>query len=212
MMSIDSYKTINGIKIDPIIFTFKFSCKCTGECCYYGVYTDAAEQQNIFKLKERLFPLLDESQPKDIREWFEEPEKDKDFESGIAVGTQVYNHKCVFLDKSGLCSLQKLALLEREHKWKYKPLYCILFPLTIYEGLLTIDDEHIERLRSCNKYKPEKGSTTIFEACREELRYFFGEEGFKELEKYREEFMTDGLLENAVIPLMIDIPQNQSGD
>lgn len=211
-MITDSYITINGIKIDPIIFTFKFCCKCTGECCYYGVYTDATEQQNIFKLKEKLFPLLDESQPKDIGEWFEEPETDKDFESGIAVGTQVYNHKCVFLDKSGLCSLQKLAMLEGEHKWKYKPLYCILFPLTIFEGVLTIDDEHIERLRSCNKYKPENGFSTIFDACREELEYFFGPDGFKELEKHREEFIKNEILEKDMKPVTIDISQNQTGE
>ncbi|HVO75622.1 MAG TPA: DUF3109 family protein [Ignavibacteriaceae bacterium] len=205
-------KRINGIGIDPIIFNFKFTCKCTGECCYYGVYTDSDEQQKIFTLKEKLFPLLDESQPKDEAEWFEEPEKDKDFKSGIAVGTQIYNHKCVFLDKSGLCSLQKLANLEGEHKWKYKPLYCILFPLTIYEGSLTIDDEHIERLRSCNKYKPENGLTTIFEACREELKYFFGEEGFKELQAYREEYLKNYGFENDLNPAVIDIQQNQSGE
>ena len=208
----DFLKTINGIRIDPIIFTFEFSCKCTGECCNYGVYTDESEQQKIFTLKEKLFPLFDESQPKDEAAWFEEPEKDKDFESGVAVGTQIYNHKCVFLDKSGLCSLQKLALLEGEHKWKYKPLYCILFPLTIYQGALTIDDEHIERLRSCNKYKPENGLTTIFEACREELKYFFGEEGFKELEKYREEFLKNRIFEKDLKPVLIDIPQNETGE
>lgn len=210
-MNKDFSKTINGIKIDPVIFSFKFSCKCSGECCYYGVYTDAAEQQKIFKLRERLFPLLDESQPKDVGEWFEEPETDKDFESGIAVGTQVYNHKCVFLDKSGLCSLQKLANLEGEHKWKYKPLYCILFPLTIYEGMLTIDDEHIERLRSCNKYKHENGFITIFDACREELQYFFGDEGFKELEKFRDEFMKNELFEKDLNSVAVEISQNQSG-
>ncbi|MGE5846982.1 MAG: DUF3109 family protein [Ignavibacteria bacterium] len=208
----DLTKIINGIRIDPIIFTFKFTCKCTGECCYYGVYTDSAEQQKIFTLKEKLFTLFDDSQPKDEAEWFEEPEKDKDFESGIAVGTQVFNHKCVFLDKSGLCSLQKLAMLEGEHKWKYKPLYCILFPLTIYEGALTIDDEHIERLRSCNKYKPENGFTTIFEACREELKYFFGVEGFKELEKYSEKFLKNKIFENHLKSILIGIPQNEAGE
>ena len=33
-------KKINGILIDPQIFTYKFICNCPGECCYYGVYTD----------------------------------------------------------------------------------------------------------------------------------------------------------------------------
>ncbi|NCS88114.1 MAG: DUF3109 family protein, partial [Ignavibacteria bacterium] len=61
---------------------------------------------------------------KEIKDWFEAPETDEDFESGVAVGTNVINGKCTFLDKNGLCSLQKLALEEGAHKWEYKPLYC----------------------------------------------------------------------------------------
>ena len=132
----NSYKVIKGIKIDPLIFTFKFNCRCSGECCYYGVYVDIKEQKKILNLENKLLPLFDESQTKDINKWFEKPETDEDFESGIAIGTELHNNKCVFLDKDGLCSLQKLALKEGENKWKYKPLYCILFPLTIYEGTL----------------------------------------------------------------------------
>ena len=90
---------------------------------------------------------MDETQSKNIDEWFEEPEEDEDFESGVAVGTEIINGKCTFLDKNGLCTLQKLAMIEGEHKWKYKPIYCVLFPLTIFEGALTIDDEHIDRLK-----------------------------------------------------------------
>ncbi len=81
-----------------------------------------------------------------IQGWFEKPQKDEDFESGIAVGTEVYNGKCVFLDKNGLCTLQKMADVEGEHKWKYKPIYCILFPLVVWEETFTIDDDHINRL------------------------------------------------------------------
>ncbi len=88
-----------------------------------------------------------------------------------------------------MCALQKLALLENEHKWKYKPLYCILFPLTIYEGSLTIDDEHIDRLKTCNVESDNQDS--IFDASREELLHFFGESDFDELEKYRDEYLTE---------------------
>ena len=180
-------KEINGIKIDPQIFTFDFSCRCTGECCYYGVYTDLKEHNLILSIKEKIFPLMDESQTKDISKWFEPQEKDEDFESGIAVGTELYNKKCVFLDKEGLCSLQKLAIHEGEHKWKYKPLYCILYPLTIDEGALIIDEDHMNRLKTCNKAPTE--NTTIFEACREELMHLFGEKGFAELDEYRKEYL-----------------------
>ena len=180
-------KEINGIKIDPKIFTFSFSCKCSGECCYYGVYTDLKEHDVIISLRDKLISLFDETQVKDTRKWFEPPEEDEDFESGVAVGTEVLNGKCTFLDKNGLCTLQKLANIRGEYKWKYKPLYCILFPLTIYENTLTIDDEHIDRLKTCN-HNPS-AHKTIYDSCREELRHLFGEEGFKELDQYKTEYL-----------------------
>lgn len=182
-------KKINGIFIDPKIFTFKFGCKCNGECCNYGVFTDSKEAEFILSIKDKIIPLMDESQSKDTSDWFEAPEKDEDFESGIAVGTQIINDKCAFLDKNGLCTLQKLAITEGKHQWEYKPIYCILFPLTIFEGAITIDDEHIDRLSYCNKFGI--GERTIYEACKEELQHFLGPEGFAELEKYREEYLTE---------------------
>lgn len=179
---------INGLKIDPKIFTFKFKCKCSGECCLYGVFMDLNEAKQILSAKSRLVSLFDASQTKDVSKWFENPEKDSDFESGVAIGTEINNHKCTFLDKDGLCSLQKLAEREGVHKWKYKPQYCILFPLTIFEGALTIDDEHIDRLKTCNTNPiPE---TSIYEACREELKHFFGEKDFNLLDEYRKEYLS----------------------
>ncbi|OGU29837.1 MAG: hypothetical protein A2057_17350 [Ignavibacteria bacterium GWA2_35_9] len=187
-MNDNSNFEINGLKIDPKIFTFKFNCKCTGECCLYGVYTDSKEAEEIVRIKDKLTPLFDRTQVKDNNKWFEPPEKDDDFDSGIAVGTEIINHKCAFLDEEGLCSLQKFANLEGGHKWKYKPQYCILFPLTIYEGTLTVDDDHIDRLKTCNKNPmPE---TTIYESCNEELKYFFGEKDFNELEEMRNQYLS----------------------
>ncbi|HKB86824.1 MAG TPA: DUF3109 family protein [Ignavibacteriaceae bacterium] len=180
-------REINGIKIDPVIFTFSFSCRCSGECCYYGVYTDLKEHELIMSLKDKLIPLFDETQVTNTKKWFEAPEVDEDFESGMAVGTEVINGKCTFLDKNGLCSLQKLANIEGEYKWKYKPLYCILFPLTIYENTLTIDDEHIDRLKSCN-HNPA-AETSIYDSCKEELKHLFGEKGFIELDNYKTEYL-----------------------
>ncbi len=180
-------KEINGIKIDPLIFTFRFSCQCNGECCYYGVYADSTEHQDLLNIKDKIIPFMDDSQTTDVSKWFESPVEDKDFTSGIAVGTELHNNKCVFLDKLGLCSLQKLALSEKEHKWKYKPIYCILFPLTIFEGSLTIDDGHLDRLKVCNRNPVQ--DISIYEACREELIHYFGDKGFAELEEYRKQYL-----------------------
>lgn len=187
-------KMINGMYIDPIIFTYKFVkacdvCTCSGECCYYGVYTDKKEYEKIIEMKDRIIKSMDDSQIKDIEEWFEEPEDDPDFESGIAVGTEVYNGKCVFLDKQGYCTLQKIAMEDNEFKWKYKPLYCILFPLVIFEGVFTIDDDHLARMHHCNK--PQNQVSTIFECTKDEIRYLLGEKGFEELLQYKEEYFNN---------------------
>jgi hypothetical protein len=179
-------KIVKGIKIDPAIFTFVFGCKCSGECCHYGVYTDLKESEIILGIKDKIISLMDETQPKDTELWFEQPEEDDSFVSGIAVGTELHNDKCVFLDGKGLCTLQKLALLEGKDKWFYKPVYCVLFPLTVYEDALTIDDDHINRLKTCNK---NKNGMSIYEACKDELRHFFGEDGLAEIEEYRLEIL-----------------------
>jgi len=186
-------KMINGMYIDPLIFTQKFVkscdvCICSGECCYYGVYTDKSEHELIMSLKDRIIKSMDDSQTKDVEKWFEDPEPDDDFPSGIAVGTEVHNGKCVFLDRQGYCTLQKIAMEDGEFKWKYKPLYCILFPLVIFEGVLTVDDEHLDRMHYCNK--PVNQISTVFDCCKNELKHVLGEEGFKELEAYREEFFS----------------------
>lgn len=185
-------KKINGLWIDPLIFTHKFVktcdvCICSGECCYYGVYTDYAEYENIMKMKKRIIKSMDDSQPKDPKTWFEEAEEDEDFDSGWAVGTEVHNGKCVFLDRQGYCTLQKIAMEDGVDRWKYKPLYCILFPLVIYEGALTVDDDHLDRMHYCNK--PENQNSTIYDCCINELKHLLGKRGFNQLEKYREEYL-----------------------
>jgi len=186
-------KKINGLYIDPLIFTHKFVkgcdvCICSGECCYYGVYTDKKEYERILKIKDIIIAEMDDSQCKDSAKWFEEPEQDSDFESGIAIGTQVYNGKCVFLDKQGFCTLQKIALKNGEYKWKYKPLYCILFPLVIYEGVLTIDDDHLGRMHYCNKIQNQV--STVFDACKNELIHLLSEKGYEELLEYRNQYFS----------------------
>lgn len=177
---------INGLKIDPKIFTFPFGCRCNGECCFYGVYTDLEEYETILSIKDKLIPLMDETQTTDVSKWFEEPVEDTDFKSGKCVGTELHEGKCVFLDKKGLCVIQRLAIEEGENPWKYKPLYCVLFPLTIYEGALTIDEEHIDRLKYCNKVNVKE--STLFDFCKGEIVHLLGEEGLQKLTEYKEKY------------------------
>jgi len=187
-------RVIKGLKVDPVIFTQKFvnGCDiryCSGECCYYGVYAESTEAEMLMGMKERIIESMDDSQIKDSTQWFEEPNEDADFKSGIAVGTEVYNGKCVFLDKQGFCTLQKIAYENGENKWKYKPLYCILFPLVISDGVFTIDDGHLERMHYCSQ--EGKQTSTVFEVCTEEIVHVFGADGYEELVKYREEYFSE---------------------
>ncbi len=191
-------KIVKGLKIDPLIFKFPFVEKCnisvcSGECCWYGVYVDLREMENIIQHKEIIKQYMDETQTKDESKWFEPLEEDKDFESGYCAGTEVFNHKCVFLDKKGFCSLQKTAMERGEFKWKYKPLYCVLFPLTIYDGKLTVDDEHINRLHYCSK--PKYQVSTVFEAMKEELIFILGEDGYADLKEYSKELLEEKRIE-----------------
>ena len=99
----------------------------------------------------------------------------------------------------GYCTLQKIAVEDGNFKWKYKPLYCILFPLVIYDDAITVDTEHLDRLHYCNK--PINQNSTIFECCTEELKYLLEEDGYEELVAYREEYLkqkhTDNKIGNA---------------
>jgi len=200
-MQIVFEKIINGMYIDPLIFTQKFVracdvCICSGECCYYGVYTDITESEKIMSEKELILKHMDDSQIKNPEKWFEEPQEDKDFTSGVAVGTEVHNGKCVFLDKQGFCTLQKMAVAEGEYKWKYKPLYCILFPLVISEGVLTVDDEHLNDMHYCSKL--ENQISTVYTCCQKELEFLLGKNGLAELEEYRCEYMSKLKIKVAV--------------
>ena len=201
-MSEQFQKKIKNLYIDPLIFTHKFVkacdvCICSGECCYYGVYTDHKEYEKILSIKEKIIEAMDDSQPKDVTNWFEKPEIDEDFESGVAVGTEVYNRKCVFLDKQGFCTLQKIAMEAGEYKWKYKPLYCILFPLVIFDGAITVDEDQLKRLHYCSRM--ENQNSTIFECCMEELEFLLGKDGFEDLCEYRENYLKKLETEKTIV-------------
>ncbi|MFA6025547.1 MAG: DUF3109 domain-containing protein, partial [Ignavibacteriaceae bacterium] len=61
------------------------------------------------------------------------------------------------------------------------------FPITIYEHALTLDDEHIDRLKKCNR--TNESETTIIDFCKDELTRFLGEDGYKKLLEFKEEYL-----------------------
>ena len=185
----------NGIKIDPIIFTQGFvpGCNmkiCHGQCCNWGVYMDKPFKDIIMKFEDEIKSVMDEHQVKDSTKWFEtEIEEDEDFPSGLAIGTELYEtphgiSQCVFKDKRGFCSIQVAADKNNMHKWAIKPKYCIMYPLTIIDNVLTYDDDHAAKLDYCGVDKKQNFSQTVFEAMTEEITFILGADGYAYINEY----------------------------
>lgn len=131
--------------------------KCAGYCCYDGVYISNEEEN---KLKQVI-----KNHPNDF-----DMDAESYFEDGnwrnIVIGrktkTRPFHYpedfpkhfeqtKCIFSDDNGLCILQKIAIRENIHEWSYKPVACIMFPLTIQYGNIVpppnagqMDDDYID--------------------------------------------------------------------
>jgi hypothetical protein len=191
--------TINGLKVDELIFTQGFVdyCNislCGGGCCHSGVYADLGEQALILEHASEIAAVMDETQDPNPETWFDgEIVDDSDFPSGKAIGTQVHDRDggisgftegCVFLDKRHFCSIQVAAAGAGLHRWEWKPKYCILFPVTVVEGTITYDDSHSEDLHHCGPRGAAQYVHSVYESMREELSYFVGEGEFEKLEAY----------------------------
>lgn len=176
---------VGKYKIDPILFEKGFSrgCgpfQCETTCCSSGVFADPKERDVILQHKEEVKNFMDETQSTDDSIWFEERiEEDEDFESGYAVGTQVVNNKCAFLRKDGRCSIQLLSGEKYNDPWKIKPFYCIAFPITVVEGVLTYDDYQDGNTKCCSITNDK--DVSLVESCKAELEFMLGKEGYMQL-------------------------------
>lgn len=192
---------VKGLQVDEAIFTQGFVkyCdidKCGGGCCHSGVYVDTSEYTGILQNKEAIIRSMDETQNPDPAAWFDNDwVDDEDFASARAVGTEVYSRDggisgftegCVFLDKRHFCSIQVAASESELHRWAWKPMYCVLFPITVVEGVLTYDDSHSDDLHHCGPQGVGNYVHSVFEAMQEELRHFLGEEELQKLSEYFE--------------------------
>jgi hypothetical protein len=141
---------------------------------------------------------LDETQLSDPALWFEEEESDdRDFASGRCVGTREHNGKCVFLDRLGRCSLQVAAASEGMDRWAIKPLFCILFPIEITNGVVSFDDLLQDDQPCCSV--EDRFETPVFRACKDELTHLLGEDGYRQLEEHYSA-MTAGPVRMAEAP------------
>jgi hypothetical protein len=158
-------------------------CACVSECCAGGVFIDLKERDVILEHQEMIVRRMDETQTTDVSRWFEpEVQEDPDYPSGQCIGTEVYGDKCVFLDKAGRCAIQLAAVAEGLDRWAWKPMYCVLYPIEISEGVVGFNPMLQGEQRCCSV--KSQFEVPLFQACRAELVHLIGNEGFAALEEH----------------------------
>ncbi len=162
------------MEVDPLVFRTKFPpcCRlelCRGRCCRFGVWTDEEEMKTIMVNRALFIPFV-RPEASDPSRWFGEREADGDCPSGVAVETLVVGGACVFFHPSHGCALQKAAIEAGLHEWHYKPRFCILFPLVVSEGTLTVDED----MKSLWCMKDKNRTHPITHSVQKEVRYLFG--------------------------------------
>lgn len=168
------------MQVDPYIFDAKFPerCRldlCRSRCCRFGVWVDAEERKTILDHREIFVEYL-RPEAKDSEAWFGRTERDPDCPSGWAVETQDIAGACAFFHPDHGCVLQKGAAAAGLHEWRLKPRFCIMFPLVVSQGTLTVDED----MKSLWCMKERNRTHPIAHSVRKELRYLFGKDAERE--------------------------------
>jgi Fe-S-cluster containining protein len=171
--------------VDPWLLRARFASgcdtgRCNAACCRTGVWLDTGERDRILAHAQRVRLAMDRTQPRDTRRWFSRRmTTDPDFPSGRAVHTRVVNGGCVFLDGDKRCVLQKASNAGGP---QLKPFFCSAFPITIDQGVLTLEDrDHRSRPECCASTRD--GRLTVFDVCGRELRHTLGAAGLASLRR-----------------------------
>jgi len=176
----------SGLRVAPGLLQARFAAGCdtrlcTAACCRSGVWLDPRERDRILAHAGVVRRAMDPDQPTDPRLWFSRRvAADADFPSGRAVHTRVRNGRCVFLNGAGRCVLQKASA--GRGGLQLKPFFCSAFPLTVDDGVLTLDDAKCRAGQPCCA-PTAGGPLTVFETCRAELRHVLGAAGVRRLRR-----------------------------
>ena len=182
--------TVGTLSISEDLFHTGFPaghspCSCVTRCCKGGVYADVKERDVILEHREAIAAQMDETQNRDVNGWFDPEEvEDGDFPSGRCIGTQVFNDKCVMLDKHGRCAIQLAAVHAGLDRWAWKPMYCILFPIEISDSVVGFDPMLQGEQPCCSTSTAFE--VPLFRACKSELVHLLGSEGYETLEQHYE--------------------------
>lgn len=164
------------MQVDPYIFSAKFPerCRldlCGSRCCRFGVWADLEEKEKILSHRELFVDLL-RPEAKDPESWFGAVEPDGDCPTGLSVETMDIAGACAFFHPDHGCVLQKGAAEAGLHEWHLKPRFCILFPLVVSEGTLTVDED----MKTLWCMKKKNRTQPVVLSVRKEVRYLYGNE------------------------------------
>lgn len=173
-------------QIDPFLKTSQHVQRCGwpncgAACCIYGAWVDQTLVEDILRHAD----LISRYMPPDLHDpdlWFDgRIEPDEHALSGVVTHTVVLpdpDHyggtSCIFLRTDRQCALQTAAQENDLHSWRFKPFYCILHPLEIRGGRITLDDpaEMVDEPASCVRRSEQEN--LLEEVFREELEYLLG--------------------------------------
>lgn len=154
---------------------------CGAACCVYGAWVDQTLVEDIYRHADLISPYLSpDLRPSEL--WFDGREEADEYAlSGVVAHTTVLPNPdhyggtaCIFLRSDQQCALQSAAQENNLHPWRFKPFYCVLHPLVIKQGRITLDDPKImvEEPASCLRNSGVK--TPLLEIFRPEIEYFLG--------------------------------------
>jgi len=147
---------------------------CDDACCSYGCPVDLVEVERILHYADQLEAELGIPSS----QWFkDESDMDKNYPSGEVKNTRVYNGKCVFYkDGPRGCSLQRLCIEVGMDTHQLKPMVCCLFPVA-WENKRLYVSGFLDEL-PCGE-----NGISVFEAQKNELRIYLGEDFVADLER-----------------------------
>lgn len=171
------------LQVDRRIFTDRIPAgcdlsRCRGRCCCEGVYVDLGERDRVLAHARELEPLMAGKRNRGSRRWFWGKWRDADAPSGWVCATRVERGRCVFQLEDGRCAPQVYAISRGMHPWALKSLNCIMYPLVVKDGVLTIEDVYQGR----NLCGTVHGAAVPYvRSCREELEFLLGKQGYAQL-------------------------------
>ena len=174
------------LRVSDDFFTRRFAAGCSmvhcnASCCQHGVMVGLQERDRILAHASMVQRYMEPHQDKNPERWFEsEEEADRDFAEGRAIGTQVRQYGCVFLDSAGQCVLQRAAMGEGMDKFALKPFFCVAFPITIEDDVLMVDDPSFTERKQCCSTSDD-GPLDVLDVYKEEQEFILGPTGFEEL-------------------------------